>query len=71
MSNLREYQIRITDDFGEEEVFHFHDIDEARKKYGEIHQTWIIEDTDNCYEMELIEVLDQATIQPMNSSDDL
>ena len=71
MSNLREYQIRITDDFGEEEVFNFHDIDEAGKKYGEIQQTRITEDTDNCYEMELIEVLDQATIQPMNNSDGL
>ena len=46
-------------------------MDEARKKYGEIQQTRITEDTDNCYEMELIEVLDQATIQPMNNSDGL
>ena len=26
MNDRREYQIRIVDDFGEEEVFHFHDI---------------------------------------------
>ena len=37
MSNLREYQIRITDDFGEEEVFNCHDTAEPR-----IAQFWIL-----------------------------
>ena len=71
MNDRREYQIRIVDDFGEEEVFHFTDVCEARKKYWEIHQARLNGSEDNCYAMELVEVLDQATVQPMNSSDDL
>ena len=67
----REYQIRIVDDFGEEEVFHFTDMCEARKKYWEIHQARLNGSEDNCYAMELVEVLDQATVQPTNSSSDL
>ena len=71
MNDRREYQIRIVDDFGEEEVFHFTDVCEARAKYWEIHQARLYGNEDNCYEMELVEVLDQATVQPTNSSSDL
>ena len=67
----REYQIRIIDNFGEEEVFHFTDVCEARAKYWEIHQARLYGNEDNCYTMELVEVLDQATVQPTNSSSDL
>ena len=71
MNDRREYQIRIVDDFGEEEVFHFRDICKARTKYWEIHQARLSGNEENCYEMELVEVLDQATVQPTNSSSDL
>ena len=71
MNGQREYQIRIVDDYGEEEVFNFSDKDEATKQYREIHQKRMKEDADNSYQIELIEVLEQDTIQPMNSSDDL
>ena len=54
-----------------EEVFHFHDICKARTKYWEIYQARLSGNEENCYEMELVEVLDQATVQPTNSSSDL
>ena len=64
MHEKREYQIRIADDYGEEEIFHFHDLTAAREKYWEIHQARLLGNEDNCYEMELVEVLEQATVQP-------
>ena len=68
---MKDYQIRITDDYGDEEIENFHDLDEATKRYWELHQEKLDHPLDNCFEMELLEILEQATVQPTNVSDDL
>ena len=71
MKQVRCFQIRVIDDYGEEDVENYHDRDEATARYWELHQEELSHHEDNCFELELIEVLEQATVQPTNSSDDI
>lgn len=71
MELVRCFQIRITGDYGDEGVENYHDRDEATARYWELHQEKLMHQEDNCFELELIEVLEQATVQPINSSDDI
>lgn len=58
----RDYQIRIVDMYGEEEVLNYCDLDEARKEFWKTHDERTQRDGENSYEMELIEVLEQMTV---------
>lgn len=56
----REFQIRTTDDFGEEDVHCFHDLAEANKKYYAMLET--AEEEGLTLEFELVEVLLQDRV---------
>ena len=71
MELVRCFQIRITDDYGDENVENYHDLAEATARYYALYQEKLMHQEDNCFELELVEVLEQATVQPTNSSDDI
>lgn len=58
----RSYQIRIVDDYGDEEIECFENSEEAQIRWIELRVEKQNHPLDNCFEMELLEVLDQATI---------
>lgn len=58
----RNYQIRIVDDYGDEEIEYFENSEEAQIRWIELRVEKQNHPLDNCFEMELLEILDQATI---------